>query len=233
MIIRVVIISIYALVHVSTFAQTINIDNGYEKGASVDGYKAGVWEYFENDTLKLKLDYETGHVLYLAPDTSRYTIKTSSGWEKSKLDIYPAYVGSKREILKIIYENLNYPRKARQRNRQGTVLIGFEINKSGEAENFIVIKDIGFDSGEEVIKAFKKVPNIWLPAHKDGVKYRSRYILPVRFYIAKSIPKKGEKPPKQSKKEIKNINKAVADYLPSKYFEELVVTAFSVTRISR
>lgn len=213
----------------NAIAQTVEIDNGYEKGTSVDGFKAGVWEYYEKDSLSLKIDYDTGNVLFLAPDTSQYAIETENGWEKSQLDIYPAYVGSKMEILKIIHLNLNYPRKARMRNRQGTVLVGFEINVIGEAENFHVIKDIGFDSGEVVIKAFKKVPNVWLPAHKDGVKYKSRYILPVRFYISKSVPEKGEKPPKKSKKEIKKINKAVADYLPFNYLDEVVVTAFSVT----
>ena len=215
--------------YINCCAQVHQINNGHEKGTSVDGFKHGVWEYFESDTLKLRIDYETGIIKYLAPDTSYYAIQTDKGWIESKLDIYPAFVGSKHEILMIFYENLIYPIKARQRNRQGTVLIGFEINLSGEAENFEILKDIGFSCGKKVIEVFKKVPNVWLPAHKDGIKYRSRYVLPVRFYIADHIPEKGSKLPEKSNKELKKINEAIEKFLPTNYLDEVIITAFEVS----
>jgi hypothetical protein len=50
--------------------QQQTIDNGYEKGLLVDGYKQGVWEYYDNGELKLKVDY-TDCCLKCRPDKSR------------------------------------------------------------------------------------------------------------------------------------------------------------------
>ena len=85
----------------STFSQEkVEVDNGYEKGTLVDGYKDGIWSYYDNDTLKIQIDYSKGKLVYLAKDTTKYAILTDKGWEMSKLDIYPHYLGSNEEIYK-------------------------------------------------------------------------------------------------------------------------------------
>ena len=214
----------------STFSQEkVEVDNGYEKGTLVDGYKEGLWSYYDNDTLKIQIDYSKGKLVYLAKDTTKYAILTDQGWEMSKLDIYPHYLGSNEEILQIIYNNLHYPVEALERKARGTVLLGFEINLQGKVENAKIIKDIGYGCGNAVLEVFKKIPDYWLVARKGKKQYKSRYILPVHFKIGK-IKGKKEVLKKDTKKELKKLAKAKEEYSPAKYFPKIIIAAIGVTR---
>ncbi len=225
----------YALIFLLLFSSSLFgqnkkiVDNGYEKGILVDGFKEGLWSYYDNDTLKIQINYSTGKLMYLQKDTSGYAILTDKGWEISKLDIYPHYLGSTNELLQIISNNIRYPAKARINSTRGTVLIGFEVNLKGKIENLKIIKDIGRGCGSEVIKAFAMVPDYWLVAQKNHKRYKSRYILPVKFKIGKI--KKGKIfYKKDSKREIKKIQKAKSKYSPANYLPEITVTAVAMTR---
>lgn len=214
----------------SAFSQEkIEVDKNYEKGTLVDGYKEGLWSYYDNDTLKIQIDYSKGTLLFLAKDTSEYAILTDNGWEMSKLDVYPHYLGSNNEINKILYTNLRYPINASIKKIRGTVLLGFEINLQGKVENIKIIKDIGYGCGNTVLEVFKKVPNYWLVAQKGNKQYKSRYIIPVHFRISQ---KNGTKLTikKDTKKELKKLAKAKEEYSPARYFPEIVVTSIGVTR---
>ncbi len=209
------------------FGQKVNVDNGYEKGILVDGYKEGIWEYYDNEVLKLKVDYTTGKLVYLVKDTSNYVIKTEAGWEFSKLDIYPRYVGSLEEILKILAMNIRYPAEAKNKSVIGTVLLGFEINLQGNVDNIKILRNIGDGCGEEVMRVFQFIPNIWLVASKDGKQYKSRYILPVRFQIGKRT-QTGDIWKQEPKTELKELNESKVDYSPTNYLEEVVVSAVQI-----
>jgi len=207
-----------------SFGQKKEVDNGYEKGHLVDGYKEGIWEYYDNNVLKLKIDYTTGKLVYLAKDTLNYAIKTENGWKMSKLDIPPRYVGSMEEILKILAMNIRYPAKAKNQSTIGTVLLGFEINLQGHVENVKILRDIGNGCGDEVLRGFQFIPNIWLVAQKNGVSYKSRYILPVKFQIGKRTSK-GVIWKDEPKSELKELNESKADFIPTNYLEEVVFSA--------
>ncbi len=206
------------------FGQETKVDHGYEKGTLVDGYKSGIWEYYDNGVLKLKIDYTTGKLVYLAEDTTKYAIETKSGWELSKLDIYPHYIGSADEIIKILAMNMHYPAQAKNKSITGTVLLGFEINLQGHADSVMILRDIGGGCGEEVMRAFRFIPNLWLVAAKDGKQYKSRYILPVRFQIGERT-KSGVTWNQESKDELKELNEAKAGYSPTNYLQEVVISA--------
>ncbi|HHH53278.1 MAG TPA: TonB family protein [Bacteroidetes bacterium] len=205
------------------------VDNGYEKGTLVNGYKEGVWQYFDNDTLKIQIDYSTGRLTYLAKDTTKYAILTDNGWELSKLDVSPHYLGSNEEIQNLFYNNLRYPHKALAKNKTGTVLLGFEINLQGKVENAKIIKDIGYGSGDAVMEVFNQIPNYWLVAQKGKKQYRARYVMPIHFSISKKDGKKVVNK-KDSKKEIKMLEKAKKEYYPARYFPELSIVALGVVR---
>jgi TonB family protein len=214
------------LLNISTFSfgQKEEVDNGYEKGLLVDGYKEGVWEYYENNILKIKVDYTTGKLVYLAKDTVSYAIENETGWEMSKLDIPPRYVGSMEELIKILAMNVRYPVKAKNRSNIGTVLLGFEINLQGNVENVKILKDIGNGCGDEVLRVFQFIPNIWLVAQKNGQNYKSRYILPVKFQIGERTSN-GDVWKDEPESELEELNEAKAAYQPTNYLEEVVISA--------
>ena len=208
-----------------SLGQSVNVDNSYEKGLLVDGYKKGIWKYYENNVLILKVDYTTGKLVYLAKDTLNYAIKTDNGWEFSKLDIYPHYIGSNEEILRIFSMHIRYPTKAKDRSIVGTVLLGFEVNLQGHVNKIEILRDIGGGCGAEVLRAFKYIPNFWLVARKDGKQYESRFILPVRFQIGERTSK-GDVWKKEPKSKIKELNESKAAFSPTNYLEEIVISVF-------
>ncbi len=208
-----------------TYGQKKAVNNGYEKGLLLNGYKTGVWQYYENNRLIIKVDYSTGKLIYLTKDTSRYVIKTEKGWKLSKLDIYPHYLGSDEEILRIVADNLRYPEKAKRESVIGTVLLSFEINLLGKVDSVRIIHDIGGGCGKEVLRVFRMLPNYWLVARKGEKKYIARYILPVRFQIGAGSFRSDTVWKKVSLYEKQALAQAKAAVYPSRYLETIVVSA--------
>ncbi len=154
----------------------------YETGTLKDGYKEGIWEYYDNPSeLSLKVNYDNGQLLYLIPDTSAYAIKINNEWVYSKLDMQPRYIGSMVEFYKILYTNIQYPNEAKSNSTAGQFYITFEIDTLGHSANFIALNDIGDNCSEEIIRAIKLIPNFWLSATKDKIKYVAKFILPIKF----------------------------------------------------
>ena len=224
------IILLFALtIKTLLFGQETIIDNGYEKGILKDGHEVGIWEYFDGKVLKLKVDYTTGELIYLAKDTSKYAIETEQGWEYSKLDKCSRYIGSMDEFLLILAQNLRYPSEAKTSSIIGTVYLYFEINLEGKASNVKIIRDIGSGCGNEVIRAFNLIPNYWITASKEGKPIKTRYILPVKFQI-------GERSDSEviwrEESEIK-LNEMLSlkkNFEPVKYLDEVVISAVSIEK---
>ncbi len=148
-----------------------------EKGIMKDGFKVGVWEYYdEYGEIDLKIDYDKVRLLYLKPDTNEYVIKVNKGWAKMKLDVPPKYIGSICDISKVL-SSINYPSNAKDNRICGSFSITFEIDTFGKAGNFSVINDLGGDFGPTALSALKKLPNYWLVAQKNGKAYVSKYII--------------------------------------------------------
>lgn len=87
---------------------------------------------------------------------------------------------SRREMLEIIYKNIKYPPITRCTAIEGTVVIGFIIEKDGTMTNVHIRRDIGGGMGEEAMRVVKLLPK-FSPAMKDGKAVRFLYYVPVRF----------------------------------------------------
>ncbi len=176
--------------------QTNDVATKYERGKLIDGYKAGVWEYYDTPgDLALKINYTSAELLFLKPDTTAYAIKIKNEWEKQKLDMQPRYIGSMFDFKKV-QGVLKYPEKALNNITCGRFYITFEIDTLGQAVNYTVINDIGDNCAESIVDMLKSIPNYWLVAMKDGKKYESRFIIPVTFKMSldgKEYPAKKRK----------------------------------------
>ncbi len=195
----------------------IRVKKSYEKGWIANGYKKGVWEYYDAGVLKLKVDYSTGKLIYLAKDTTKYAVETGAGWQRMQLDIYPHYIGSMDEILKIMATHIRYPRQAINHATAGTVFMGFEINLQGHADSIRILKDIGDGCGKEVVRVFKLIPDFWLVARKGEKQYRARFVLPVRFQIGQNAGNNETK--KTFQRELEALG-----YFPTNVLPEIVVS---------
>ncbi len=166
--------------------EVIKVSNEYEKGTIQDGYKIGVWEYYDKPgELSLKIDYNTGQLLYISEDSTKtYAVKINGVWQQAELDRHPRYIGSMAAYYKLFSSNFRFPVEARRNSTVGSFYITFEVDTMGRADNFIIINDIGDNCGEESIKVLKLIPNYWTVASKGKVKYKSKFILPLTFKIS-------------------------------------------------
>lgn len=90
-------------------------------------------------------------------------------------------------MLKYIYENIQYPGKARKKGVEGMVVVSFVIERDGTVSNASIYRDIGYGAGEEVLRLVRAMnadgPS-WLPGTQDGKPVRVEFKLPVKFSLS-------------------------------------------------
>jgi len=79
-----------------------------------------------------------------------------------------------------------YPREARRRAEQGTVLLGVEVAADGSVARVVIVRSSGFDSLDE--SAIDTVRMRWrfVPARRDGTAVDSWCEVPIRFALTEA-----------------------------------------------
>jgi len=206
----------------SAFAQSEVVDTDYEKGNILNGYKEGIWEYYDADfwQLALKIDYSKGNLLYQKPDTSTYVVYLDGEWKKMKLDQTPRYIGSMHDFV-LVSNKIRYPVKARNRQTVGSFNIIFEVDSLGKAGEFKVLNDIGDGCGEEALDKLFELPNYWIPAKLNGQNLASRFTIPITFSMV------------DDGRTIKPRKKSIVSEIPiAKALDEITVSLVGVRRES-
>ncbi len=91
------------------------------------------------------------------------------------------------KMLEFIYNNIKYPKEAREKNIQGIVVVGFIIEKDGSISNAKIVREIGGGCGEEALRVVNAMPN-WMPGKQRGEKVRVQFNLPVKFKLDSDAP---------------------------------------------
>lgn len=116
----------------------------------------------------------------------QYAIFKNGSWVLEELDTEPVYQGDIRQFYKVIGKNIRYPEKARRFGIAGTSYVIFEVNTMGEIENPNVFADIGGNIDRAILDVLKMVSKGWNVAEINGLKYRSRFVLPLQFSLGAS-----------------------------------------------
>jgi len=123
--------------------------------------------------------YITQHVVFKldtqeSPDTTKETIYT-------RVEIESAFPGGQGAWLRFLDKNLRYPRIARSKGIQGTVVVDFIVNKEGR------VSYIHATTGpEELRKEAERligISSLWTPAIQDGRQVWSHKQLPIEFKL--------------------------------------------------
>lgn len=102
-----------------------------------------------------------------------------------RCDIMPEFSGGYSELIRYLQRELKYPKKALQKGIEGTVSIGFTVQKDGSVSDIKVLKGIT-EGGlrEEALRVVSKMP-LWKPGMKDGKPVATRLLLPITFTLPK------------------------------------------------
>lgn len=87
-----------------------------------------------------------------------------------------------QKMLEFIYKNIKYPAIARENGVEGTVVITFVVEKSGEITDARIVRDIGAQCGQEALRVVNDMPK-WIPGKQRGRAVRVQFNLPVKFKL--------------------------------------------------
>jgi TonB family protein len=109
----------------------------------------------------------------LVPDTTIYTIV-----EKS-----PEFPGGNEKMFEFLGSEIQYPKKALRKKKEGRVYVGFVVERNGELSKIKVIRDlVGYGCGEEAIRVIKLMPK-WIPGYHRNEAKRVQVNIPIIFKL--------------------------------------------------
>jgi TonB family protein len=91
-----------------------------------------------------------------------------------------------RAMLEYIYDNVRYPKRARDRNISGVAVVSFIVEPHGAITNVEIVRDPGGGLGEAAAKTVRKMrkDNLrWEPGLHKGKPVAVRFNLPVKFKL--------------------------------------------------
>lgn len=66
---------------------------------------------------------------------------------------------------------------------KGKVVVDFVIDEYGNIGNFIIVKDLGYGSAEELIRVLKTTQGNWKPSFKNGKPVKVKYTTPLNIVV--------------------------------------------------
>lgn len=93
------------------------------------------------------------------------------------IDVKPEYPGGLTAFYNFISANIKLPDT---KGQTGKVFVTFVVEKDGELADIKVLRDIGFGTGDAVVKVLRQCRK-WIPGEKNGNKVRVLYSLPIQI----------------------------------------------------
>jgi beta-lactamase regulating signal transducer with metallopeptidase domain len=93
----------------------------------------------------------------------------------------PEFPGGIVAFYKFIGTNFKVPSELKG---SGKIFLTFMVEKDGNLSEFEILKDIGFGTGEEVIRVLKLSPK-WIPGKENNETVRVKYSLPIQVEPSK------------------------------------------------
>jgi TonB family protein len=97
---------------------------------------------------------------------------------------HPEYPEGAKAMFDYMNSNIKYPEEARKLGVEGTVYVGFVVEKDGSLSRITVKRGIGSGCNEEAVRIIKTLPN-WKPGFVKGKAVRTAYTLPIKFKLPK------------------------------------------------
>ncbi|MFP4488384.1 MAG: TonB family protein [Bacteroidales bacterium] len=92
----------------------------------------------------------------------------------------PEFPGGMEALRTYIYDNLEYPGKAKRKGIEGEATIGFTVNTDGGIEDINIVDSSHKGFGEAAMKVFNDMPE-WEPGKQRGRPVKVKLHIPVEF----------------------------------------------------
>jgi protein TonB len=84
------------------------------------------------------------------------------------------------KVLRMVSSSARYPNRPKEMGIEGTVVVGFVINKKGEVTDLEVLESVHPDLDKEAVRAVSNLPN-FIPGSQQGRNVSVSYRIPVTF----------------------------------------------------
>ena len=142
------------------------------KGQYEQDSQVGIWSYMgEENTQYLTFNYDEKKLIKIANKSfgsDSIQIKAGNSFKMSAVDHPAIYLGFKNEIERNIRVKIKPPPNVFDRAKSGVVMISFEINKKGEAQNFKIETSYDKDLNKALEKSVEIINEGWFPASVNG-----------------------------------------------------------------
>ena len=109
-------------------------------------------------------------------------IPFEGGGDFFEIHLPAEYPGGITLFENYLRENIKYPESAIKNNAEGTVQIGFTIEKDGSLINLKILKGVGYGCDEEALKVIKLCRK-WRPAVDNGRPYAMKETVSIKFSL--------------------------------------------------
>ncbi|NVN96263.1 MAG: energy transducer TonB [Bacteroidetes bacterium] len=102
----------------------------------------------------------------------------------------PDFPGGSKVMLDFLHKNLHYPRIDKKNGIEGTVTVGFVVEKDGSITNVKILRsNLSTDCDEEAMRVIKLMPR-WTPGKQDGNSVSVQFYIPLKFTLTNENIKK-------------------------------------------
>ena len=157
-----------------------------EKGQFSQGYRFGIWEFFDSDnTLIQKYNYATQKFEYLQNFNSVKAVYILKDQELVKIETgaIPVLLGGDAKFFYFLANNINYPHAARAKRATGTVGVMVTITKEGEMLRPFIPKPGDKALDAEALRVVSLMPNDWIPLYINGEATDSLVLFHINFQL--------------------------------------------------
>jgi protein TonB len=140
--------------------------------------------YYRNDSGKVTMskEYENGNLVKSIDYLKDSLPKIPKDSAKDLTEKEASFEGGIRAWSAFLQKNFEYPKRAMDSNIQGTVNVGFIVNKEGKIEEVHLFKSVELSLDDETIRLIQKAPS-WSPAVQKGRIVKSYMKQPVIFKL--------------------------------------------------
>lgn len=94
----------------------------------------------------------------------------------------PKFGASAESLQQYLASNVTYPSMASLHGIEGTVVVSFVIESSGQVANPVILKSIGGGCEAEAMRVIQKMPN-WHPGSQNGKNVAIKITIPIKFKL--------------------------------------------------